>query len=87
MPKSRTESVSRRRLLTGAAVAAGAGAATLAMPQVSRAQTTMLRMQSSWPAGDIFHEMARDYVDRVERMSGGRLSIDLTPAGAIVGAF
>lgn len=87
MSNPKVEKVSRRRLLKGAAIAAGAGAATLAMPQVSRAQTTTLRMQSSWPAGDIFHEMARDYVDRVERMSGGRLSIDLTPAGAIVGAF
>jgi len=79
--------VSRRRFLKGTAVAAGAAAATVAMPQVSRAQTTVLKMQSSWTASDIFQEMAQQYVDRAQKMSGGRLKIDLSPAGAIVGAF
>src|SRR3546814_15202898 len=32
-------------------------------------------------------DFAREYVDRVEQMSGGRLKIDLLPAGAVVGAF
>jgi TRAP-type mannitol/chloroaromatic compound transport system substrate-binding protein len=32
-------------------------------------------------------DLAREYVERVQRMSGGRLSIDLLPAGAVVGAF
>jgi len=31
--------------------------------------------------------MAREYTTRVEEMSGGRLTIDLLPAGAVVGAF
>ena len=44
-------------------------------------------MQSSWPASDAFHEMAGQYVQRVEAMSGGRIKIDLLPAGAVVGAF
>ena len=44
-------------------------------------------MQSSWPASDIFQEMAAQYVERVQAMSGGRLKIDLLPAGAVVGAF
>ncbi|ESR26606.1 TRAP-type C4-dicarboxylate transport system, periplasmic component [Lutibaculum baratangense AMV1] len=80
--------VSRRRFLTGGAIAAGAGAATLAMPHVARAQETVtLRMQSSWPSSDAFHEMAQQFVERVHAMSGGRIRIDLTPAGAIVGAF
>ncbi|MGA1007927.1 MAG: TRAP transporter substrate-binding protein, partial [Sedimenticolaceae bacterium] len=30
---------------------------------------------------------AKDYCDRVERMSGGRLKIDLLPSGAVVKAF
>ncbi|HLW27371.1 MAG TPA: twin-arginine translocation signal domain-containing protein [Kiloniellales bacterium] len=87
MSDAQSNKVSRRKLLKGSAIAAGVGAASLAMPQVSRAQTITLRMQSSWPSSDVFHEMAADYVSRVEAMAGGRLTIDLTPAGAIVGAF
>ena len=82
------KSVSRRKFLRGSAVAAGAAAGGLAMPAVVTAQSPqVLRMQSSWTASDIFQEMAQQYADRVEAMSGGRLQIDLTPAGAIVGAF
>jgi TRAP-type mannitol/chloroaromatic compound transport system substrate-binding protein len=44
-------------------------------------------MQTSWPAGDIWQEMAQDYANRVEEMSGGRLKIDVLPAGAVVAAF
>jgi len=81
-----TKPTSRRQFIKGGLVAAGASA-TLAAPQVSRAQTTTLRMQSSWGAQDVFQEMARQYTDRVEKMSGGRLKFDLLPAGAVVQAF
>ena len=63
---------------TGAAAAAGAAA--LGFPMVSRAQTTTLKMQGSWGAKSIFTEMAKQYVERVEKMSGGRLKIDYLPA-------
>jgi TRAP-type mannitol/chloroaromatic compound transport system substrate-binding protein len=75
---------SRRKFLAGAALT---GAATIAMPQVSRAQTATLKMQTSWPASDIFTEMAQQYVERVNSMAGGRLKIDLLNAGAVVHAF
>ena len=74
----------RRKFLGGAAVA---GAATIAMPQVSRAQTVTLKMQSSWGPKAIFQDMARQYVDRVEAMAGGRLKIDLLASGAVVKSF
>lgn len=78
----------RRNFLKGGAVAAGAAAAsTLAAPAVVGQSPIVLRMQSSWPAGDIFQEFAQQYVDRVEAMSGGRLRIELLPANAVVGAF
>ena len=70
---------------TGAAAAAGAAA--LGFPMVSRAQTTTLKMQGSWPAKHVFSDMARQYVERVEKMSGGRLKVDYLPAGAVVKAF
>jgi len=88
MTKTDTQKLSRRKFLTGAAVATGAGAATVAMPAVVTAQSPLvIKMQTSWPASDIWMDFAREYVDRVEAMSGGRLKVDLTPAGAIVGPF
>lgn len=79
--------LSRRKFLRGSAVASGAAAATVAFPQISRAETTTLKMQSSWGAKDVFQDMAQQYADRVEAMSGGRLKVDLLPSGAVVKAF
>ncbi len=79
--------VSRRKFLRVGAVVAGGAAATIAAPNVSRAQTVTLKMQSSWGATSPFQDMAKQYVTRVEAMSGGRLKIDLLPSGAVVKAF
>ena len=85
---SNTKPVSRRRFLKTGAVAAGAATlGTVAMPQVSRAQTTTLKLQTSWPATDIFTEMAQQYIERVNSMAGGRLKIDLLHGGAVVHPF
>ena len=81
---AKSKSTTRRKFLAGAALT---GAAAVAMPQVSRAQTVTLKMQTSWPATDIFTEMAQQYVHRVNEMAGGRLKIDLLNAGAVVHAF
>lgn len=79
---------SRRKFLGTAGVAvAAATTGTVAMPNVSRAQTTTLRFQSTWPARDIFHEFATDYANTVNRLSGGRLRLEVLPAGAVVGAL
>jgi TRAP-type mannitol/chloroaromatic compound transport system substrate-binding protein len=82
-----TTNENRRKFLKGGAVAAGAASATLAMPNVSRAQTTTLKMQSSWGATSPFQLMAQQYIDRATAMAGGRLKIDLLPSGAVVKAF
>jgi len=90
MTKTNEINSTRRSFLKGggALAVAGAGVATLATPAVVTAQAPIvLRMQSSWTSGEIFQEMARQYVERVEAMSGGRLRIELLPAGAVVGAF
>ena len=74
----------RRSLLKGAALAAGAVSA----PMVARAQSPVtFRFQSTWPAKDIFHEYALDFSKKVNDMAGGRLRIDVLPAGAVVPAF
>jgi TRAP-type mannitol/chloroaromatic compound transport system substrate-binding protein len=74
----------RRKFLTGAAAV---GAATIAFPQVSRAQTVTLKMQGSWGKADVFNEFAEDYVKRVNDMAGGRLKIDYLVGGAVVHPF
>ena len=74
----------RRKFLGGAAVA---GVATIAMPQVSRAQTATLKMQSGFGATDILSDFGRDYVAKVNEMGGGRLKIDFLNAGAVVKPF
>jgi TRAP-type mannitol/chloroaromatic compound transport system substrate-binding protein len=74
---------SRRGMLKGAAVAAGA----MSVPMIATAQTTSLRFQSTWPAKDIFHEYAQDFAKKVNEMAGGRLKIEVLPAGAVVPAF
>ncbi len=73
----------RRSLLKGAAVAAGA----MSAPMLATAQTTSLRFQSTWPAKDIFHEFANDFAKKVNDMAGGKLKIEVLPAGAVVPAF
>jgi TRAP-type mannitol/chloroaromatic compound transport system substrate-binding protein len=84
---STAKAVSRRRFLKGGAVAATATAATVSFPQISRAQTVTWKYQSTWPTKDIFHEMAVDYANKVNEMSGGRLKLDVLAAGAVVPAF
>jgi len=77
---------SRRKFLSGAA--AGGAAATLGFPMIARAQGAItMRWQSTWPAKDIFHEYALDYAKKVNEMSGGKLKIEVLPAGAVVKAF
>jgi TRAP-type mannitol/chloroaromatic compound transport system substrate-binding protein len=79
--------VSRRSFLAGGAIAGGIAASGLAAPAVVGQAPLVIKMQSSWPASDIWMDFAREYIAQVESMSAGRITIDLQPAGAIVGAF
>jgi TRAP-type mannitol/chloroaromatic compound transport system substrate-binding protein len=88
MTKSKTAgdaNTSRRKFLSGAAVA---GAAAVATPSVVKAQGPVsMRWQSTWPTKDIFHEYALDFAKKVNDMTGGDLRIEVLPAGAVVPAF
>ncbi|MFH1345283.1 MAG: TRAP transporter substrate-binding protein [Pseudomonadota bacterium] len=81
---STSRTTTRRKFLGGAAVA---GVATIAMPQVSRAQTVTLKMQSGFGATDILSDYGRDYVAKVNELGGGRLKIDFLNSGAVVKPF
>ena len=85
--KQADKKLTRRKFLKTATVAGAAGAATLGFPMVSRAKTTILKMQGAWGAKDIFNDYATDYVKRVNEMAGGRLKIQYLISGAVVKAF
>ena len=77
------KALNRRKFLKGSGVAAaGAAAAVLATPHVAKA-ATVLKVQAAW-GGGIFLEFAQDYVNRVNKMSGGAMKIDLLGVGAVV---
>jgi TRAP-type mannitol/chloroaromatic compound transport system substrate-binding protein len=79
---------SRRAFLKKAAVGTAGAAAAVALPTIHVAQAPIsMRWQSTWPTKDIFHEYALDYAKKVNDMSGGRLKIEVLPAGAVVKAF
>jgi TRAP-type mannitol/chloroaromatic compound transport system substrate-binding protein len=78
---------SRRTFLKKAAVGA-AGAAVAAVPTIHVAQAPItMRWQSTWPTKDIFHEYALDFAQKVNDMTGGRLKIEVLPAGSVVKPF
>ena len=81
--KNSPAKLARRRFL----LAGAGGAAAVAMPEVSRAQTVNWRMQSAWPARDVLHEVAVDYARRVGVMTANRLKIDVVASGAVVPAL
>ncbi|MCR9151126.1 MAG: TRAP transporter substrate-binding protein [Rhodobacteraceae bacterium] len=88
MTKTEDKALSRRSFLRKGALAGGAAAgATLAAPAVLAQAPIVLKMQTSWGAANIWDEFAKDYAQRVDEMSGGRLKVDVLPAGAVVGAF
>lgn len=77
----------RRKFFSKAATAAVA-APVAGFPMISVAQAPIvLKMQGSWGANEIFTDMAKQYVDRVNEMAGGRLRIEYLPAGAVVKPF
>lgn len=80
---TKDETPARRKFLKGAAgVAVGAAAAAVAAPHVAKA-ATVLKVQAAW-GGGIFLEFAQDYVNRVNKMAGGAMKIDLLGVGAVV---
>ncbi len=74
-----SKSLNRRNFLRGTALA---GAGALATPAIADGHTT-LKMQAAW-GGGIFLENAQSYVNRVNEMSGGSLTIELLPVNSVV---
>lgn len=58
-----------------------------ALPGVAQAQAKKLRIQSAFPAQGVFQLSAEFFVERVAALSGGKLTIELLPSGAVVPPF
>ena len=72
----------RRRFL---ATSAATGATALGFPMIARSQTPItLSFQSTWPLKFIYHEFAVDWCKKASDLTGGRLKIEMLPAGAVV---
>ena len=83
-----TKNLNRRSFMTKSVVAGGAATgAMLAAPAVLAQAPLVIKMQTSWNDANIWQDFARDYATRVEEMSGGRVKVDVLPAGAVVAAF
>jgi TRAP-type mannitol/chloroaromatic compound transport system substrate-binding protein len=67
------------------ALAVGLGLAVAAAP--AQAQSTRIRMQTAVPSASIYFELLKKYGERVDRMSNGRVKIEVLPDGAVVPAF
>ena len=63
-------------------------AGTYTAPTPATAQAPIKwKVQSAWPPTSIVQDAAKLLVETIEKTSGGRLSIELSPAGAIVPPF
>jgi TRAP-type mannitol/chloroaromatic compound transport system substrate-binding protein len=79
----------RNRTIVGACVLVLAVLVLVAFPQPAAAQgkTFQWKVQTAWPPTDTAYDAAKILVGMIERMSGGRLKMELLPAGAIVPPF
>jgi TRAP-type mannitol/chloroaromatic compound transport system substrate-binding protein len=88
MSKLSLAKIPARRHFLKAASATAVGGVAMAAPMIATAQTTTtFRFQSTWPAKDIFHELANDFASKVNAMASGKLKIEVLPSGAVVPAF
>lgn len=62
------------------------GLAMFAAASPSQAQQR-IRMQTAVPSASIYFELLKRFSDRIDRMSNGRMKIEVLPDGAIVPAF
>ena len=58
-------------------------------PADAQAQAARMqwKMQSSWPANDFHQVNPKGLVEKIAEMTGGRLQVELQPAGAVVPPF
>lgn len=68
-------------------LAATATGISTAMAQAPAAGSITWKVQSTWPQANLLHESPILMAKQIEEMSGGRLKMNVMPAGTLVGAF
>jgi TRAP-type mannitol/chloroaromatic compound transport system substrate-binding protein len=86
-PHAATTTGARRRGGLGKAVAVATFAGALACAGTALAQTKTLKMQSTWPASLTLQDNFRFFAERVDKLTGGSLKIEVHAAGQIVPPF
>lgn len=74
----------------GLGIVLGLGALAVSLPALSPsawAQGQKIRMQTAVPSASIYFELLKKYGERVDKMSNGRVKIEVLPDGAVVPAF
>jgi TRAP-type mannitol/chloroaromatic compound transport system substrate-binding protein len=78
--------LTRRLALGGAATALAATG--LAAPALVRAQSTVrMKIQTAVPTSSIYFDLMRKMGERCDKMSGGKIKMEMLPDGAVVNAF
>ena len=72
-----------RKLMMGAVAAVLVTAGGLTQAQ----QVTRMKIQTAVPTASIYFELMKHFGDRVDKMSNGRIKMDILPDGAVVNAF
>ena len=72
-----------RRAALGSAAATVVAAPTLALAQA----VTRLKVQTAVPTSSIYFDLMKRFGDRVDKMSNGRIKMEILPDGAVVNAF
>ncbi len=78
--------LTRRRAL-GAGAAALASAGTLATGSAMAQTVTRMKIQTAVPTSSIYFDLMKRFGDRCDKMSNGRLKMEMLPDGAVVNAF
>jgi len=74
----------RRKFLKTAGAGLAAGVAMAATPARAQQKEIKWKLQSANPAGTPHHVLLTKFAANVDKMSGGRLKIEILPSGAVV---
>ena len=85
--KSRSAAASRIAVLGLGLIAAAEGFVAPAAAQAPAAKPITWKLQSTWPQANLLQGSVAQISKSVDEMSGGRLKIEVSPAGQIVPAF
>ena len=78
------QEMERRKFLAALGAALTAGAVLAAAPAVAQQKEIKWKLQSANPTGTPHHVLLTQFATNVEKMSAGRLKIEIMPSGAVV---